>query len=139
MPIIPTHYNATLGALLAVSGLVLLQLIVADLAAIRAGHKAGTPIPADFSRFYFRAARAHANTNESIAAFLALALAGLFLSATAAWLNALCWAYVGCRIAHMLAYYFNQKLARSTAFGLSLVVLLGLLIVGTIALMARLG
>jgi uncharacterized MAPEG superfamily protein len=136
---IQTHYTATLGALLAVGGLLLLQLIVADLAAIRAGHKAGTPIPADFSRFYFRAARAHANTNESIAAFLALALAALFLSATAAWLNALCWAYVGCRVAHMLAYYMNMKLARSTAFGLSLVVLLGMLIVGAMALIARHG
>jgi uncharacterized MAPEG superfamily protein len=139
MPNITAHYNATLGALLAVGGMVLLQLIIADFAAIRAGHKAGTPIPADFSRFYCRAARAHANTNESVAAFLVLAVAGLFLSASAVWLNALCWAYVGCRMGHMLAYYFNKKLARSTAFGLSLVALLGLLIVGTMALGARLG
>ena len=123
-----TEYSATLFAILSIGGLVLFQLIVADLAAIRAKHKAGTPIPPDFSRFYFRAARAHANTNESVAVFIALAVGGVFFAASPFWLGIFSWAYIGCRVAHMTAYYGNKRLARSTAFGLSLVVLLCMLI-----------
>lgn len=126
-------YLPTVYAVLAAGGLLLLQLIVADISAIRVGHKAGTPIPPDFSRFYFRAARAHANTNESIAAFIAFALAGILLAAPAPWLNALAWAYIACRAAHMLAYYLNRKLARSAVFGLSLLVLTTQLLLGLIA------
>ena len=71
-------YSPTIVAVGLAGGLLLLQLIVADLSAIRAGHKAGTPIPVDFSRFHFRAARAHTNTNESLAGFGLLAIAGVF-------------------------------------------------------------
>lgn len=105
----------------------LFQLIVADLVAIRAGHKAGTPVPPDSSKFIFRAARAHANTNESIAAFMLFAVAGILSGVAAGWLNALAWGYIACRVAHMLSYYANLKLARSTAFGISLLVLLAML------------
>lgn len=79
--------------------------------------------------FHFRAARAHANTNESVAAFIALAVAGILASASPIGLNSLAWLYVACRMAHMLSYYANQKLARSAAFGVSLVVLVGMLMV----------
>jgi len=130
-------YHATIAALIAAGLLVLLQLIVADIAAIRARHTAGTPVPADFSRFYFRASRAHANTNESVAAFIAFALAGLFLSANALWLGILSWSYIACRVAHMLAYYANWKTARSTAFGLSLLALLGMLALCSLRLLAQ--
>jgi hypothetical protein len=81
VPLMPSEYNTTIAALVAVGGLLLIQLIVADISAIRAKHRAGTPIPPDFSRFYFRAARAHANTNESVAVFIALAIAGVLLGA----------------------------------------------------------
>lgn len=119
-------YSPTLWALGAAGALLLVQLIVADLVAIRSSHKAGTPIPPDTSKFLFRAARAHANTNESIAAFTLFAVAGILSAAPAVWLNALAWAYLACRLAHMLAYYANRKVARSTAFGISLLVLLGM-------------
>ncbi|XLZ69857.1 MAPEG family protein [Massilia sp. SR12] len=125
--LIPETYLPTLWALAAAGALVLFQLIVADVAAIRAGHQAGTPVAPDSSKFIFRAARAHANTNESIAAFLLFAVAGIMSGAAAGWLNALAWAYIACRVAHMLTYYANWKLARSTAFGLSLVALLAML------------
>ena len=128
MDTVASQYQATLIALVAIAGLVLLQLIVADLAAIRAKHKAGIPIPPDFSRFYFRAARAHANTNESVAVFVVLALVGPILAVNPLWLGLLSWSYIACRVAHMLAYYANKKLARSIAFGLSLVALLGMFI-----------
>lgn len=134
-----TEYHATLAALVATGALVVLQLLVADVAAIRAKHQAGTPIPPDFTRFYFRAARAHANTNESVAVFIALAVAGVLLAAAAMWLNALSWAYVACRVAHMLCYYMNKGLARSTAFGLSLVALLGMLVLCLLALASATG
>lgn len=137
MPLAYTEYFPTITALVAAAGLVLIQLIIADLSAIQAKHKAGTPIPPDFSRFYFRAARAHANTNESISVFIALALAGVFMTAAAAWINALSLAYIACRIAHMLSYYLNNKLARSTAFGLSLLVLLAMFVVCVLAAFMR--
>jgi len=136
MPFAVTEYQTTIAALVVAGGLVLLQLIVADLTAIRAKHRAGTPIPPDFSRFYFRAARAHANTNESVAVFIALAVAGVLVGAAPGWLNVLSIAYIAARVAHMLAYYSNQKAARSTAFGISLVVLLGMFVVCVLALLA---
>jgi uncharacterized MAPEG superfamily protein len=114
-------------------GLLLVQLIVADLSAIRAGHKAGTPIPPDFSRFYFRAARAHANTNESLAAFGLLAISGMAAGASPLWLNGLSAAYLASRLAHMAAYYANRKTPRSAAFGISLLVLLAMLAVNIAA------
>ena len=139
MPLNLPEYHGTIAALIAIGGLVLSQLIVADVAAIRAKHKAGTPIPPDFTRFYFRAARAHANTNESVAVFISLAAAGILLSASPTWLNALSWAYVACRLAHMVSYYANKKFARSVAFGLSLAVLLGMLVLSIQVLSAQLG
>ncbi|MDZ7591167.1 MAG: MAPEG family protein [Rubrivivax sp.] len=120
---------------LALSGLLLvIQLLVADLTAIRHRHKAGYPIPADSSKFIFRAARAHANTNETIAAFALLALSAMLLSASPAWVNALSIAWLVCRVAHMGFYYANVKLGRSVAFGLSLLALLGLFASATASL-----
>lgn len=130
-------YQSTLVALITAGALVLFQLIVADIAAIRAKHKAGTPIPPDFSRFYFRAARAHANTNESISSFLAFAVVGMLAGVIPSVLGSLAWLYIACRTGHMLAYYANHKLLRSTAFGLSLVVLVAMLYVGLSAVLAR--
>lgn len=124
-----TEYQTTLAALVAAGGLMLVQLLVADVAGILARHKPGTPIPADSARFHFRASRAHANTNESVAVFIVLVMAGIFAAANPYWLGLLAWSYVACRAGHMLAYYANYPLARSTVFGLSLVALLGLLVV----------
>ena len=119
-------YNPTLFAMALAGLLLLLQLIVADLTAIRAGHKAGYPIPADSGTFLFRAARAHANTNESISVFVLFATVAILASADPRWLNALSWAYLACRAGHMAAYYAGLKLPRSIIFGVSLAVLLGL-------------
>jgi len=124
---VATEYVSTFAALLAIGVLILLQLVVADIAAILAKHESGTPISPDFSRFYFRAARAHANTNESVAVFIAAVVVGVLASASSYWLGVSAWAYVGCRAVHMAAYYANKKLPRSAAFGLSLVALLAML------------
>jgi len=121
-------YNPTIVAMLAMGFLLLLQLLVADIAAIKAGHKPGHPIAPDGDTFIFRAARAHANTNESISVFMLFALAGMLAGSNPELLNPLSWAYVVCRVAHMVAYYAGLKLPRSIAFGISLVFLMGMFI-----------
>lgn len=126
-------YAPTVWAMGAAGALLLVQLIIADVTAIRERHRPGTPIPVDFNRFLFRAARAHANTNESLAAFGLLAVTGILSAASPVWLNALAWAYVICRLAHMAAYYANRGTPRSTAFGISLLALLGMCIVIALA------
>ena len=119
-------YHTTL-AMVASGGLLLvLQLIVADLTAIRRGHKAGYPIAADSTKFLFRAARAHINTNESISAFAIFGLVGVLVAASPAWLNALSVLWIASRVAHMAFYYANKKALRSTAFAVSLFALLGM-------------
>lgn len=122
-------YGPTILAMVLAGFLLVLQLIVADVAAIRAGHKPGHPIPADSGSFIFRAARAHANTNESISAFMLFAVAAILAGANPYWLNMLSLAYLGCRAGHMAAYYAGLSLIRSIFFGVSLLVLLSMFVV----------
>ena len=124
-------YAPTVLAMGAVAGLLLVQIVVVDITAIRAHHKPGAPVEPDHRNFLFRAVRAHANTNESLAAFILLALFGMFSAAAPAWLNALSWIYVAARLGHMLCYYADLRLSRSISFGIGLVALIGLLIAGT--------
>jgi uncharacterized MAPEG superfamily protein len=119
-------YELTVLAMTAVAGLFLIQLLVVDVAGIRASHKPGMPVEADPRNFLFRATRAHGNTNESIAAFVLLAVVGMLLVASAAWLNTLAWIYAGARAGHMLCYYADLRAARSTFFGIGLAALLGM-------------
>ena len=123
-------YAPTLWATGAMGSLLLVQLLVVDLASIKARHRPGTPIEVDHGKFLFRATRAHANTNESIAAFILLALFAVLSAASAGWLNALSWAYVVARVAHMLFYYAGLQLLRSIAFGAGLAALFGMFFVG---------
>lgn len=119
-------YQPVLIVMACAALLLVAQLIVADLTAIRKRHKAGYPIPADSSQFLFRAARAHANTNESIAAFALLAFAGMLLKANPSWLNVWSVLWLASRAAHMGFYYANRKPMRSLSFAVSLVALLGM-------------
>lgn len=114
----------------AIAALLLIQLVIADLAAIKVRHLPGAPIEANHSNFLFRAARAYANTNETIAAFILLALFGILSGASSEWLNIFAWVYVGARLAHMLSYYLNLQLLRSIVFGVGLVALFSMLVVG---------
>jgi uncharacterized MAPEG superfamily protein len=113
--------------------LLLLQLLVVDIAGIRSGHVPGAPVASDHGVFMFRATRAHANTNESIASFVLLSLFGIFSSGSAPWLNVLAWLYVLCRVVHMICYYADQRVLRSASFAVSLAALLGIFIVGALA------
>ncbi|NJO12894.1 MAG: MAPEG family protein [Gammaproteobacteria bacterium] len=121
--------------MLAIAALFLVQLLVLDLTGIRAKHVPGTPIPADHNSFLFRATRAHANTNESIAAFILLTVIAVFASASSAWTNVSAWVYVAGRLGHMLCYYADLRAARSVAFAVSLLALLSLLLAALTALL----
>ena len=112
--------------------LMLIQILIADVAAIKGQHTPGYPIEADHNSFLFRAARAHANTNESIAVFILFALFGVLSASNALYLNAFSAIYLVSRIAHMCFYYGNFKLARSISFPLSLIGLIGMFITGLI-------
>lgn len=117
-------YSLTLICM-ALAGLLLLaQLIIADIAAIKAKHTAGYPIQADRSKFIFRSARAHANTNESISIFVIFSITGILLQANPQWLGLMSSIYIVGRIVHMTAYYADKKTIRSMAFGISLAALL---------------
>lgn len=126
-------YGTTIAALGAMGGLLLVQLIVLDVAGIRAGHMPGSAVTGGHDDFLFRATRAHANTNESIAAFVLLALFGIFRHAAPGWLNACAVAYVVGRAAHMLCYYADLRLLRSGAFAVAFLALAAMSVVGAVA------
>ncbi len=126
-------HTVTIGAIGVMAALLIAQILVVDYASIRAKHPPGAPVPADHGSFLFRATRAHGNTNESIAAFILLALFGLLGGADPTWLGAMAWVYVAGRIGHMLCYYANLKAARSVSFGIALAGLIGMLVVDAIA------
>jgi uncharacterized MAPEG superfamily protein len=129
-------YGSSLAAWIVVGGAYLVQTLVADLAMVRARHTPGMPIASGHGDFLFRASRAHANTNESLAAFVVLSLAAMLLGASPAWTNGFGWGFALARVGHMLAYYADQRLFRSVAFAVGFACLLGLLIVGLIPLVA---
>jgi uncharacterized MAPEG superfamily protein len=126
-------YHSTLVACVVLAGMVLLQVLVADFAGIRAKHVPGMPITEGHGNFLFRATRALGNTNETLGLFLLLAALALALGANAAWTNALAWTYVAARAGHMGFYYLRMGLARSISFSVGLAAQAGLLVVVAMA------
>ncbi len=108
--------------------LLLIQILIVDLVAIMKRHTPGYPVENDHNNFLFRATRVPANTNESIAVFILFALFGVFSESNAFYLNMFSVIYLVGRVAHMIFYYFNSKIARSISFGLSVLGLLGMFI-----------
>lgn len=106
------------------------QILVADLTAIKQKHTPGYPIEPNHQDFLFRAARVHANTNESIAIFCLFAFFAVLSSAEPSYLNGSAVLYFAGRLLHMLAYYAQIGLVRSIAFGVSLIGLAGMFIAG---------
>jgi len=128
-----TYLNEYAPAVLSfgvVGGLLLLQLLVADVLGIVRGHTPGANVEADHDSIMFRAARAHANTNETVAAFIVLVSFAVVSSADPKWVNIFCIAYVIGRIGHMCCYYADLRKLRSVFFGISFVALIGILLVG---------
>lgn len=126
-------YGPTIWCLGIMGGLLLVQLVVFDVAGIRAGHVPGAVVAGGHEDFFFRASRAHANTNESLAAFALLAIFGIFRNAAPGWLNAAAVAFVAARIVHMLCYYADQRKLRSVAFVVAFVALAAMLVLGATA------
>jgi|GEM_PF-3408566 len=125
MEIFAAYHNVGLAMGLA-GGLLLLQLLVADIAGMRVPHIPGAPIEANHKSFIFRASRALGNMNESVAIFILFAIVGIMSASDPLWLGRLALVYTGARAAYMLCYWFNIKLARSAFFGVSLLALLGM-------------
>lgn len=128
-----TDYMPAIASIGIIGGLILVQLVFADIVGIIGKHTPGAPIPADHEKLLFRAHRVHANTNESVAAFLALTVYAIAVSATPSWLNTLCLVYIAGRVGHMLCYYANLKVLRSISFGIAILALFGILVVGVAA------
>lgn len=126
-------YQSTLCAATVLAGLLLLQVLIADVAGMRAKHVPGMPVIDGHASFHFRATRAFGNTNETLGLTLLLLALALLVGANPKWTNALAWTYVAARAGHMAFYYARLGLARSLAFGLGLAAQLGLLIVVAIA------
>lgn len=126
-------YQSTLCAATVLAGLILLQVLVADVAGMRAKHVPGMPVTDGHASFHFRATRALGNTNETLGLTLLLLALALLLGANPKWTNALAWTYVAARAGHMAFYYARLGPARSIAFGVGLAAQIGLLIVVAMA------
>ena len=127
-------YSGVLAGWVVLAGLVLLQAVVADVAAIRAKHTPGMPVTSGHDDFLFRAVRAHSNTIENLSLFALLSLGAMLLGVAPATARNLVWAFVASRVLHMAAYYSDQRLLRSGAFTLGFVALAGLFVTACAAL-----
>ena len=123
-------YASTVAALGTLSFLMLCQVLVVDVLGIRAGHQPGAQVPVDHDNLLFRASRTVANSNESIAVFILAALFCLLSGASPETTAYATWAYVAARLAFACCYYLNLKLFRSIMFGLSLLSVAALLVIG---------
>ena len=126
-------YRSAFLSLCVLGLLWVVQATVADLALVRAKHVPGTPIPGGHDSFVFRAARAHANTNENVGTWAFVAIACILFGVSAAWVNTLAWVFTGARGVHMIAYYADIRPLRSGAFAI------GLLATGALAVLGLLG
>ncbi|RYU64235.1 MAPEG family protein [Aliivibrio finisterrensis] len=116
------------------SGFVIwLQLVIVDVIGIKEKHVPGFDIKQDHNSLLFRSNRALANSNESVGILILFTLFAIFSSGDASWVNGFSIAYLIGRVGHMLCYYFNLRVLRSIAFGVSFVSLLGIFIIGLIA------
>lgn len=123
-------YSLALLALGAMALLMLVQLLVADVIGIRAKHVPGTPVPADHASLQFRATRTVANTNESIAIFIAALLFCLLSGASPHATAYAAWAFVACRFVYAIFYYANLQTLRSVIFAGAVASLVALLLIG---------
>ena len=111
----------------------LLQLLVFDLTAIKLKHPPGYPIESSHKNLLFRLSRAHANTNETMGVMILMFLFAVLNSADPYWVNNLMIGYLVTRVLHMICYYAAWSTLRGVVFGLSLLSLIGLFVVGLMA------
>lgn len=113
--------------------LIFLQLLVADIIGIVKKHKPGHAITSDHDNLLFRVNRAFLNSNESVAIFILVTIFAVLSSATPYWVNLFAWVYFASRVAHMICYYVNWKVARSVVFAGTAVSLIALFVLGVMA------
>ena len=123
-------YPMTVAALGALAVLMFCQLLVADVVGLRSKHIPGSPVPADHDNPLFRTSRTVTNTNESIAIFILAILFCMLSGAPAGTTAYAAWAFVIARFLYAVCYYSNLQLLRSTMFGISLIALAALLVIG---------
>jgi len=123
-------YSLTIFALGFLAVLMFLQVLVADIVGIRDKHVPGSHIPSDHGDLLFRASRVVANTNEIIAVFILAVLICLLSGAPENATGYSAWTFVVARLLYAAFYYLNWQLARSTIFGVSLMAIAGLIVVG---------
>ncbi len=125
-------YGMTVHALGAMAALMLVQLAVLDLTAVRSGKVPGADVPANHEDFLFRASRALGNTNESIAVFVLLVLYGVLSGAAPGALGAAAWCYVAARVGHSLCYWLRLAIPRSICFAAAMLSLVALLVIALV-------
>ncbi|MGJ8662743.1 MAG: MAPEG family protein [Marinicella sp.] len=111
----------------------LLQLLIFDFMAIKLKHPPGFPIESSHKNVLFRLSRAHANTNETLGAMIVMFLFAAFSSADPTWVNNLMISYLLTRVLHMICYYAAWSTLRGVVFGLSILSLIGLFVIGLMA------
>ena len=127
-------YQGLLTASAVLAALMLAQLLVADVAGMRAKHVPGMPVAGGHGDFHFRATRAHANSNENLPVQVLLIVVAVLLAADPRWAAGAAWTFTVARAGHMAFYYFDLRLARSIAFGIGVAAQLALLVVCLMAL-----
>ncbi len=123
-------YAFAISAFGAMAALMLIQVLASDVVGIVRKHPPGGSVEPDHSNPLFRASRTVANTNESIAVYVCALLYCTLASAHPIYTGYLAWAFVIARALYAACYYANLKIMRSVCFGLSLLVLAAMLIVG---------
>jgi len=108
-------------------------LLIADFVGIRLKHIPGSTIPSDHSNFLFRASRVVADTNETIAIFILAIIFCVFSSASPQSVAFISWIFFILRFCYAVCYYCNLKILRSVVFGISLLALIALIVIGVCA------
>jgi uncharacterized MAPEG superfamily protein len=125
-------YGLSIAALGFISGLMLIQVLISDVLGISKKHISGTTVLPDHSDSLFRASRTVGNTNESIAIFICALLFCILSSASPIYTAFAAWAFVTSRTLYAMFYYANLQTLRSVSFGISLLALGALIVIGAL-------
>jgi uncharacterized MAPEG superfamily protein len=134
MPEYLVAYQSLAVACLVLGVLLVVQLMALGVANRRDPHVPGMPVTDGHDRFFFRAARAHANLVENLPAYLLFTVAAVVLGASPSWIGYVAWAFVIARVLHTAFYYADKRAARSAMFGLGALAQLAMLVVVIVAL-----
>lgn len=123
-------YQQTVTAIGAMALLMFVQTLIVDVVGMRAKHVPGSTVAVDHENLLFRVSRAVGNTNETIAIFLLGVIFCMLSGANPQQTAIAAWGFVAARGLYALCYYFNLKILRSTVFGVVLLSLLSLVVIG---------